>query len=103
MLAIVRIALTRPLTFVVMALLIAIGGALAAVRTPVDIFPSIRVPVIAVAWTYAGLPPEEMAGRIITPFERALLFSGGARQVEAFGSSTLMTLDSGTMEPPIVR
>ncbi|MBJ7410181.1 MAG: efflux RND transporter permease subunit [Phenylobacterium sp.] len=72
MLAIVRIALTRPLTFVVMALLIAIGGALAAVRTPVDIFPSIRVPVIAVAWTYAGLPPEEMAGRIITPFERAL-------------------------------
>ncbi|WP_298747927.1 efflux RND transporter permease subunit [uncultured Brevundimonas sp.] len=72
MMGIVRIALTRPLTFIVMAILIALGGAVAAVRTPIDIFPDIRVPVIAVAWTYAGLPPQEMAGRIITPFERAL-------------------------------
>ncbi|WP_298747868.1 efflux RND transporter permease subunit [uncultured Brevundimonas sp.] len=72
MMAVIRIALSRPLTFVVMAILIALGGILAAVRTPVDIFPDIRAPVIAVAWTYAGLPPQEMAGRIITPFERAL-------------------------------
>ena len=72
MIGIVRIALQRPLTFIVMAMLILIVGILAAIRTPVDIFPEIRVPVIAVAWNYAGLPPEEMAGRIITPYERVL-------------------------------
>jgi CzcA family heavy metal efflux pump len=72
MIGIVRIALTRPLTFIVMALLIAIGGILAAVRMPVDIFPEIRIPVIGVAFQYAGLPPEEMAGRIVTNYERVL-------------------------------
>jgi CzcA family heavy metal efflux pump len=72
MIGIVKTALERPLTFIVMAVLILIGGTLAALRTPVDIFPEIRVPVIAVAWNYAGLPPEEMAGRIITPYERVL-------------------------------
>ena len=69
---IVRIALARPLTFVVMAMLIAIMGMLSAARTPVDIFPNIRVPVIATAWQYAGLSPDDMSGRIITPFERVL-------------------------------
>jgi CzcA family heavy metal efflux pump len=72
MIGIVRIALRRPLTFIVMAMLIFIVGVLAAFRTPVDIFPEIKIPVIAVAWTYSGLPPEEMAGRIITPYERVL-------------------------------
>ncbi|AYJ85840.1 efflux RND transporter permease subunit [Sphingomonas paeninsulae] len=72
MIGIVKTALQRPLTFIVMALLILIVGILAALRTPVDIFPEIKVPVIAVAWNYAGLPPEEMAGRIITPYERVL-------------------------------
>ncbi|MBK8323545.1 MAG: efflux RND transporter permease subunit [Betaproteobacteria bacterium] len=69
---IVRVALNRPYTFVVMALLLVIIGPLAAVRTPTDIFPEIRIPVIAVAWQYTGLPPEEMAGRISTQFQRAL-------------------------------
>ena len=72
MLAIVRIALARPYTFVVVALLILIFGALAALRMPVDIFPSINIPIIGVAWQYQGLPPDRMAGRMITPFERAL-------------------------------
>ncbi len=72
MIGIVRIALARPLTFIVMAILIAIVGVLAALRTPVDIFPDIRVPVIATAWQYSGLSPDEMSGRIITPFERTL-------------------------------
>ncbi|QYE35781.1 efflux RND transporter permease subunit [Polymorphobacter sp. PAMC 29334] len=72
MISIVKIALQRPLTFIVMAMLIAIVGVLAALRTPVDIFPDIRVPVIAVAWTYAGLSPEDMSGRLITPYERVL-------------------------------
>ncbi len=72
MIGIVKVALTRPLTFIVMAILIAIVGVLAAVRTPVDMFPNIRIPVVAVAWTYAGLPPQDMADRLITPYERVL-------------------------------
>jgi multidrug efflux pump subunit AcrB len=72
MLAIVRIALSRPYTFIVAALLIFLVGTLAALRMPVDIFPSINIPIIGVAWQYQGLPPDQMAGRIITPFERAL-------------------------------
>jgi multidrug efflux pump subunit AcrB len=68
----VGIALRRPYTFVVLALLILIGGTLAALRTPVDIFPEIRIPVIGVAWQYTGLSPDEMAGRIVTPYERVL-------------------------------
>jgi multidrug efflux pump subunit AcrB len=72
MLAIVRVALRRPYTFVVMALLILILGPLAALRTPVDIFPDIRIPVIATVWQYTGLPPEPMAGRVLTQFQRGL-------------------------------
>ncbi|GLQ97866.1 efflux RND transporter permease subunit [Dyella mobilis] len=72
MLRIVRLALERPYTFVVLALLILIVGPLAALRTPTDIFPDIKIPVIAVAWTYTGLPPDQMAGRINSPFERVL-------------------------------
>src|ERR1700753_1007782 len=70
--AIVRIALGRPYTFVVLALLILIIGPLAALRTPTDIFPDIRIPVIGVVWQYTGLPPDQMSGRITTPFERTL-------------------------------
>ena len=69
---IVRTALRRPYTFVVMALLLLIVGPLAASRTPTDIFPEIRMPVIAVAWNYTGLPPDQMAGRISTLFQRVL-------------------------------
>jgi multidrug efflux pump subunit AcrB len=72
MLAIVRIALRRPYTFIVVGLLILLIGTLAALRMPVDIFPSIDIPVVGVAWQYQGLPPDQMAGRILTPFERAL-------------------------------
>jgi multidrug efflux pump subunit AcrB len=72
MIALVRIALSRPYTFVVLALLLLIVGPLAALRTPTDIFPEIRIPVIGVVWQYTGLPPDQMAGRITTPFERVL-------------------------------
>src|SRR3954465_13031213 len=72
MLHLVRIALTKPYTFVVMAVLILIVGPLAALRTPVDIFPDIRIPVIAVVWGYTGLPPDDMSGRIMLNFQRAL-------------------------------
>ena len=69
---IVQIALRRPYTFVVMALLLLIIGPLAALRTPTVIFPEIRIPVIAVAWQYTGMPPEQMAGRIATLYQRSL-------------------------------
>ena len=72
MIALVRIALRRPYTFVVLALVILIVGPLAALRTPVDIFPDIRIPVVAIVWQYTGLMPEQMAGRITTQSERAL-------------------------------
>ncbi len=72
MLAIVRIALSRPYTFIVAALLILLLGVLAALRMPVDIFPSINIPIIGVAFQYQGLPPDQMSGRVITPFQRAL-------------------------------
>ena len=69
---VVGVALKRPYTFVVMALLLLILGPLAALKTPTDIFPEIRIPVIAVAWSYNGLPPDQMAGRITTSFQRVL-------------------------------
>jgi multidrug efflux pump subunit AcrB len=72
MIAIVRIALRRPYTFVVLALLILIFGTLSAIRTPVDIFPNIGIPVISAVWNYTGLPPDGMAGRIVSVYERSL-------------------------------
>jgi multidrug efflux pump subunit AcrB len=70
--AIVLVALKRPYTFVVLAILIAIFGGLAARRMPTDIFPNVRIPVVAVVWTYTGLTPEDMSGRVIYYYERAL-------------------------------
>ncbi len=72
MIGIVRIALRRPYTFIVLALTILIVGPLAALRTPVDIFPEIRIPIIAIIWSYTGLQPDGMAGRIITQSSRGL-------------------------------
>ena len=69
---IVRLALGRPYTFVVMAVLIAILGGSAIVRMPVDIFPYIDIPIVSVLWVYNGLSPEEMEKRVLTPFERSL-------------------------------
>src|SRR5271155_4206859 len=69
---IVRLALRRPYTFVVMAILILIMGSLAIVRTPTDIFPNINIPVISIIWSYNGLVPEDMSDRIVSVTERAL-------------------------------
>src|SRR5471032_2357579 len=87
MIRIVRIALERPYTFVVLALLILIVGPLAALRTPTDIFPNIGVPVIGVAFQYAGLSPDDMAGRIIAPYERVLTTT--VNDIEHIESSSL--------------
>ena len=68
---IVKLALDRPYTFVVAALLVLILGVFAILRTPTDIFPNINIPVVSVVWSYSGLPPEEIQHRIVTNFERA--------------------------------
>jgi multidrug efflux pump subunit AcrB len=69
---IVRIALDRPYTFIVLALLILLISPVVILRTPTDIFPNIDIPVVAVAWTFTGLNPEEMEGRLTTVYERVL-------------------------------
>ena len=69
---IVRLALRRPYTFVVMAIAIALLDSLAIVRTPTDIFPQINIPVVSVIWSYSGMAPDEMEGRIVTICERAM-------------------------------
>jgi multidrug efflux pump subunit AcrB len=75
MIGIVKLALRRPYTFIVMALLIMIFGIGSALRTPIDIFPSINIPVISVVFSYTGLSPDDMAGRIVTFYERSLTTS----------------------------
>ncbi len=69
---IVRLALDRPYTFIVLALLILILSPLIILRTATDIFPNIDIPVVAVVWTYTGLNPEEMEGRLTSTYERSL-------------------------------
>src|ERR1700748_2210603 len=69
---IVKLALRRPYTFVVMAILILVMGVIAVLRTPTDNFPNINIPVVSIIWNYNGLVPKEMADRIISVTERNL-------------------------------
>ncbi len=69
---IVRLALRRPYTFIVLAILILIAAPVVILRTPTDIFPTINIPVVSIAWQYTGLSPEELEGRVTTPYEKAL-------------------------------
>ena len=83
---IVRLALRRPYTFVVMAVLIAVLGATAIVTMPVDIFPYIDIPIVSVVWPYNGLSPEEMEKRVVTYFERNL--TSGVNDIEHIESQS---------------
>src|SRR3984957_3786208 len=69
---IVKLALDRPYTFIVLALLILIAAPVMILRTPTDIFPNINIPVISIGFQYTGLNPEELEGRLTTPYEKAL-------------------------------
>ncbi len=69
---IVRLALRRPYTFVVMSMAILLLGVAAIVTMPMDIFPYIDIPVISIVWSYNGISPDEMAERMVTIFERAM-------------------------------
>ncbi len=68
---IVKLALSRPYTFAVMAVLIVVLGALSIVSMPTDIFPNIDIPVVSVIWNYSGMSPDDMEKRVVTSFERA--------------------------------
>ncbi len=129
---IVRLALRRPYTFVVMAMLIAIMGVATILRMPTDIFPDIDIPVISVVWNYSGLPPEEMEKRIVTSYERILTttvndiehvesqsltgvavikiffqpgahIDGATAQVTAISQTVLRSMPPGTTPPLIIR
>lgn len=129
---IVRIALSRPYTFIVLALMLLIIGSLAIMRTPTDIFPDIDIPVISVVWNFTGLPPDEMGDRITSIFERAvtttvndiehiesesligvsvikLFFHQGVKidvalsQVTAISQTMLKNLPPGTLPPLILN
>jgi len=86
----VKVALDRPYTFIVMALMILIFGPLAALRTPTDIFPNIGIPVLGVAFNYSGLSPDEMGARIVASYERFL--SNNVNDVEHSESQSMTGL-----------
>jgi CzcA family heavy metal efflux pump len=86
----VKVALDRPYTFIVMALMILIFGPLAALRTPTDIFPNIGIPVVGVAFNYSGLSPDEMGARIVASYERFL--SNNVNDVEHSESQSMQGL-----------
>ncbi len=129
---IVRLALSRPYTFVIMALLITLLGGVAAFTMPIDIFPAIDIPVLSVVFNYSGLPAEEMASRVVTVFERGITsavndiehiesqayngvaviriyFQPGAHieaaqaQVASNGQSTLRAMPPGIFPPNILK
>ena len=84
---IVRLALTRPYTFVVMALLIMVLGVGSILRMPTDIFPNIDIPVVSVIWNYGGLSAQDMADRITSNYERIL--TTGVSDIEHIESQSL--------------
>ncbi|HEY0704776.1 MAG TPA: efflux RND transporter permease subunit [Candidatus Acidoferrales bacterium] len=129
---IVRLALNRPYTFVVMSILLLILGPVSILRTPTDIFPNIDIPVISVIWNYTGLAPDEMSNRIIFQYERVLtttvndiehtesqslngigivkiFFHPGVQignavaQVTAVSQTLLRTLPPGTTPPLVIQ
>ncbi len=84
---IVRVALNRPYTFIVLALLILLVAPIVILRTPTDIFPNINIPVISVIWTYSGLSPQQFEGRITSVYERVLTTT--VNDIEHIESTTL--------------
>ena len=87
MLQLVKIALSKPYTFVVMAIMIVLFGTISWLDTPTDIFPDIRMPVIAVVWTYNGLAPQDMSGRVVAYYERQL--SSSVNDIQHIESQSL--------------
>src|SRR3982750_3718934 len=80
---VVKVALDRPYTFVVLAVLILLLGATAIVTTPTDIFPKIDIPVVSIIWTYQGLPTPEMEKRVTTFSEFVLALVNDVKSIES--------------------
>jgi CzcA family heavy metal efflux pump len=128
---IVALALRRPYTFIVMALVIIILTPITILRTPTDIFPNINIPVVSVVWFYIGMSPQDMAERIVTPSERSITttvndiehmesqsvyglgvikvffrpgtnVNGAIAQITAIGQTTVRSLPIGTTPPLII-
>src|SRR6201995_2956758 len=93
---IVKIALSRPYTFIVLALVLFLFAPVMLMRTPVDIFPSINVPVVSIIWTYSGLAPSEMGHRMTSVYERAL--TPTVANIEHIESKSLHGASGGKVE-----
>src|SRR5580698_5739513 len=87
---IVRLALRRPYTFVVMALAISLLGVISILRMPADVFPDIDIPIVSAIWTYTGVSPDEMAEAVTIRSERG--FTTGVNDVEHIESQSLAGL-----------
>jgi multidrug efflux pump subunit AcrB len=97
---IVRLALRRPYTFVVLALMIAVLGILSIKTMLVDVFPSINIPVVTVVWNYSGLSPTEMQSRIVTVSERAFTATvNGIEHIESVSLRGVPSPDSTSIPP----
>ena len=79
----IKVALERPYTFVVMAVVIVLGGVISIWRSAIDIFPTIDVPVVSVIWAYRGMPAEDMEKRIVNGFERSFSTVDNVEHVES--------------------
>src|SRR5260370_38472490 len=98
---IVALALRRPYTFVVMAIVLLLLTPLVILRMPVDVLPEINIPVISVVWTYSGLSPEEIADRIVINSERSLTVT--VNDIEHIESQSLNAIDctKDFFQPPV--
>ena len=100
----VQVALRRPYTFIVLAILVAIFGILAALRTSTDIFPNIKIPVVSVVWTYTGLSPNDMSSRVIYYYERTLTAQvGDIEHIESQSLSGYGVVRSSSRRTPTLR
>ena len=94
---IVHLALRRPYTFVCVAILMLVFGVLSILRTPVDIFPAINIPVVSVVWNYGGLAPRDMEQRIVTTAERVVLQRGERHRAHRVGIAERHCADQGVL------
>src|SRR5258708_10556904 len=96
---IINVALNRPYTFIVLALLILLLSPVIILTTPTDIFPNIDIPVVAVGWVYTGLNPQELEGRLTSVYERLLTATGdNIEQIEA-NTGNWQVIAKGFLQP----
>src|SRR6266852_3062787 len=101
---IVRLALRRPYTFVVMAFLIAILGGISILTTPTDVFPYINIPVAGVIWSYSGMSPDDMAKRVLLISERAMTTTvNSIEHIEATSNNVVRLIRNYLQQNPNIH